>query len=913
MCKSERMTDIAILNQLEDKLGFQFKKRLDNYLRYSYYDNTNEEPLLEYSVDINNNIVALRIEYLPLNNNFQKICEFENLRILILRDNELVDINTLNKIRKSEVLSLADNDIKDITCLTHLNNLRTLILDLNPIHDISVLASLEKLRDLSLFRTQINNIRSLKNLNNIRSLYLNGNNIKILPEWITDFGINITFDSIEEIRKRPKRREGGIVISGNDIKTPPVEICRLGRNAIMDWFTANKKKLNEIKVLLVGDAKAGKTSLVQRLKYNTYNETQKQTDGIIIEPLSFRELNTFSNQSKLHGTKAYFWDFGGQEIMSSTHQFFMTNRSVYILLLEARKDAETDKQVRQWMERIKAFGGNSHVIIVGNKIELNRSFGIDTTSLQKDYPQVKQYINVSCKTGENIEDLKSILEDCIPQAELFDTEIDERWIAIKNELQEFTEEKYKLSHGQFIAICNKHELLESNQQNQCIQFLNDLGIVLHFDEIYLSEYYVLDPLWVTAGVYRILTSEIAATNKGIINTDNLTHIVNEEIKQKHQTKHIATIATVYSPNECRFLADIMAQFKLSYYSDHRQKILIPDLLDKETPKEESERFANADEKLSLIYEYKYLPSAVIHRLTVALKNDIEKAWRTGVTLKCRANIDAEAIIFTSGNMIRIIVLGNHKQKREYLSIIRYTLDEINVGFKIDVTIRIPLPEYEEYSVKYDHLLKMERRGDVTYENLDIEVEFNISRLLDGIATKEQVIADVETLRETQRAKIKKVKIFLASSSELKTDREQFEIFINRENKEWVDKGVFFELVIWEDFLDSMSKTRLQDEYNNAIKECDIFVMLFFKKVGLYTQEEFETAFGQFIEKSRPLIYTYFKKSEINIGSINPEEMKSVWAFQEKLKELGHFQTVYENVHDLKYQFSKQLDKISNLG
>ncbi len=77
----------------------------------------------------------------------------------------------------------------------------------------------------------------------------------------------------------------------------------------------------------------------------------------------------------------------------------------------------------------------------------------------------------------------------------------------------------------------------------------------------------------------------------------------------------------------------------------------------------------------------------------------------------------------------------------------------------------------------------------------------------------------------------KKKIFLASSSELVDDRRQFEIFINRKNKAWVEKGVFLELVIWEDFLDAVSQTRLQDEYNRAIRDCDLFVMLFCTKVG----------------------------------------------------------------------------------
>ena len=71
----------------------------------------------------------------------------------------------------------------------------------------------------------------------------------------------------------------------------------------------------------------------------------------------------------------------------------------------------------------------------------------------------------------------------------------------------------------------------------------------------------------------------------------------------------------------------------------------------------------------------------------------------------------------------------------------------------------------------------------------------------------------------------RTKIFLASSSELEEDRKEFEILINRKNKDWADRGVFLELVVWEDFLDAISKTRLQDEYDKAIRECDVFVML----------------------------------------------------------------------------------------
>jgi hypothetical protein len=158
-----------------------------------------------------------------------------------------------------------------------------------------------------------------------------------------------------------------------------------------------------------------------------------------------------------------------------------------------------------------------------------------------------------------------------------------------------------------------------------------------------------------------------------------------------------------------------------------------------------------------------------------------------------------------------------------------------------------------------------------------------------------------------------VKVFLASSSELKEDRKEFEILINRKNKDWVARDVFLELIVWEDFLDAVSQSRLQDEYNKAIRECDIFVMLFCTKVGQYTGEEFEIAFGQFQATNKPLIFTYFKDTEINTGSAVKKELTSLLAFQEKLTALGHLQTVYKNIDELKFHFSQQLDKLAASG
>ena len=150
--------------------------------------------------------------------------------------------------------------------------------------------------------------------------------------------------------------------------------------------------------------------------------------------------------------------------------------------------------------------------------------------------------------------------------------------------------------------------------------------------------------------------------------------------------------------------------------------------------------------------------------------------------------------------------------------------------------------------------------------------------------------------------MKTIKIFLASSNELKQDREKFEIEINRKNKLWLEKQVFLHLEIWEDLTERMSLTRSQDEYNQKIKEADLFVLLAYSKVGMFTEEEFETAFGSFQAKKKPFIFTYFK--DIETGKED-----SLDIFKNKLKDLGHFYTSYSDFNDLWNKFNKELDRL----
>jgi len=157
-----------------------------------------------------------------------------------------------------------------------------------------------------------------------------------------------------------------------------------------------------------------------------------------------------------------------------------------------------------------------------------------------------------------------------------------------------------------------------------------------------------------------------------------------------------------------------------------------------------------------------------------------------------------------------------------------------------------------------------------------------------------------------------LRIFIASSAELEPDRKAFRDFLGVENDRLHNKGLYLELVQWEHFLDSVSQTSLQDEYNKELKKCAIVVCLFYTKAGKYTQLEFDTALKQFNETGSPLIYTYFKTGgpEPDPADVKAQDMVK---FKNRLHEIGHFLTKYNSTDDLLLQFRKQLDRLEDKG
>src|ERR1044072_1052150 len=375
--------------------------------------------------------------FTTLPDSFRKLINLEKLQ---LSSNQLaVFPEVLGDIPKLMELDLGNNQITVVPdTLGNLTNLEILELANNKIAAVpESLESLINLRVLDLSGNQIAYLPdTLDNLSNLSALYLHRNPGLGLPS---------------ELLGRPAWTEAASDLTPSD----PADIIEYVKRV-----NANGHPLNEAKLILVGKGAVGKSSLVEKLKYGTFNEGKEQTPGISIErwELPIKGENILLN----------VWDFGGQEIMHATHQFFLTERSLYLVVLNGREGSE-DIEAEYWIKLIESFGGRSPVIIVLNKIR-KMAFDLNRSSLLEKYPNIRDFIRTDCEDDESIEKLKQTIIEQTDKLDELRVKFPGEWFSVKDELA--TTDRNYLSFEEYRKLCADHQVTDLRHQEMLAKYLN---------------------------------------------------------------------------------------------------------------------------------------------------------------------------------------------------------------------------------------------------------------------------------------------------------------------------------------------------------------------------------------------------------------------------------------------------------
>jgi len=615
-------------------------------------------------------------------NNFTKlpaeIIQLKNLTQLGLSDNNLTSIpSEVLQLTNLTQLFLSQNNLTALPPeIINLSSLSQLDLRNN---NITVFPpEILKLTELTHLFLSSNKLTELPHeiirLDKLRLLYLSGNQLTVLPP------------EIAQLKKLTQ-----ISIENNPLIEPPVEIASQGIKAIRAYYDSLTKEttipLSEVRVLLVGDGGSGKTSLMKRLLGEPFNPIEVQTHGINIQDWAIDESGTTWH--------VHFWDFGGQQIMHATHQFFLSKRSLYILVLDGRKEEDAE----YWLKHIESFGGNSPVLLVLNKMDEHPSYDVNRLFLTDKYKSIKGFSPLSCLDNTGIEAFSNALRRVLLQSEILKMNWPKSWFDVKAYLEKMKDDF--ISYDEYRSICTKLGIQEVDSQETLLELLNDLGVVLHFKDLDLLDTHVLEPKWVTEAVYRIINSKELAESKGMLYLNSLSHIL----------KPNSAADRSYPQDRFPYIINLMKKFELCYEIDSLS-VLVPQLLDIQKPAIDFDY----DASLKFFIEYDFLPKSVMPRFIVNMRNDIkgELRWRTGVVLedpvfKCAAVVEADE----RDKRIYVNVLG--QRKRDYFAVIRHALFSINSSFeKIQAIEKVSMPDQPSITVSYKHLVRLEELGEKTY-------------------------------------------------------------------------------------------------------------------------------------------------------------------------------------------------------
>lgn len=678
-----------------------------------------------------------------------EIGQLTNLQILSLSGNRLTELpEEITQLTKLQSLSLDENQLtKFPNEISQLTNLQFLYLDGNQLTELpKEISQLINLRDLFIRENQLTELPDeFVNLKDLHFLVIDRNPLVELPKEIFQLKNlrTLSFDenqlnSVSEHILQLKNTEI-YVFDGKDYEGIPAEIVASSKNGkeLLDYYFQIRKgkgrELNEAKVLVVGQGSVGKTSLIKRLITGKYNPKENKTEGIDINKWVVRVNN--------RDVQLNVWDFGGQEIMHATHQFFLTKRSLYVLVLDSRIGVE-ENRVDYWLEKIKSFGGDSPVIVVGNKTD-QHPLDVNRGGLSKKYPNIKAFYEISCETNKNIARLKEDLMEEVGKLGGIHAILPASWFEIKSELEKI--KKNYIPYEDYLQICTDKGVGDEENQSRLIRLLHDLGIILNFsEEEWMQDTNVLNPEWVTEGVYRIINSTELIKNKGELTRTMLAKIL--DTREYPKRKHL-------------FIVRMMQNFELCFDIKRNEKFLVPDLL-----AEEELDTGDWTDSLKLEYRYKVFFNSIITRFIVKMHDYISKQtyWRTGVVLvyKVGGEVKNRALVKAdSGDRkISIYVDGNKDTRREFLSRIRATFEQIHGTFakefvEDNVFEKVPIPKHPEVVVDYKQLLRLENAGKefVTPEGL-IE-EFRVKDLLNGIETKEERRERKEEIAKTDRSNL----------------------------------------------------------------------------------------------------------------------------------------------------------------
>lgn len=155
-----------------------------------------------------------------------------------------------------------------------------------------------------------------------------------------------------------------------------------------------------VKVVLLGNSGAGKSSIAQRFVYDQFNHYSESTIGASF----FTRIMQLENSNGKRTMKFHVWDTAGQEKYHALAPMYYRGAMAAVLVYDI-VSVVSFRSLKSWLQRLREFGPKDLVlIIVGNKCDLH-----DKRQIPKEEAELYSqqegciYIETSARDGINVE------------------------------------------------------------------------------------------------------------------------------------------------------------------------------------------------------------------------------------------------------------------------------------------------------------------------------------------------------------------------------------------------------------------------------------------------------------------------------------------------------------------------------
>lgn len=418
------------------------------------------------------------------------------------------------------------------------------------------------------------------------------------------------------------------------------------------------KPNNECKVLLIGNGKAGKTAIVNRIVNDDFDPNWDSTHGISLfqKPLGDFVLN--------------YWDFGGQDLYHATHRLFMQKNAVYLLawsletekpytdhLIEQADGTQITRRyenygLRYWLEYAKHLGKGSPMHVVQTKI--GKDPVEDKSELGEEYehdfhPEIAFHAVESSEADpfdNGYGELLKHIESSVGVIKSGETKIAGPLYDLRaylrheqeNDRQLMSYEDYE-AKAKALGVQKPREMLES--------WLHKSGVV-YYRPGKFSDRIILDQAWAIKAIYTLFDRSRGVPYQIEEQQGAFSGAFVQDIWQQKgypdQDTHELFINFMKSCDLC---------FEIDTGEKHpnfRQRLFMaPQLLQRARPKAIDD-FWEGREVLHYRYQDHFIHEGVIHGFIsqTAYLADLREIWRIGIQIK-------------EGNQFACIEAGPHSE------------------------------------------------------------------------------------------------------------------------------------------------------------------------------------------------------------------------------------------------------------